>query len=121
MIDSLPPTRPQLPTATAREARLQNDGPFQTWPLWISDGRTFDQPDQAPLSEALKADLRAWTEFYQAHFDDAWDVIENADAYNDMGVRLGARVSAELHWAFLVLVNLTGDSQGRGGWVQVIP
>ncbi|UNX53438.1 hypothetical protein MF406_10525 [Georgenia sp. TF02-10] len=38
------------------------------WPLWDGRGGPME-PDDLPLSEGLRADLRAWAERFNADFD----------------------------------------------------
>lgn len=74
--------------------------------LWDSLGRS-QEPEALPLSDALRADLRAWTQryneadrqtgFIHPEMDPAFDV----DAYNAEGDALCARLQGELgqDWA----------------------
>lgn len=88
-----------------------------TWPVWVSDGVTFDKLDDTPVSETLKKHLLSWTEFYKEHHRGAWESPDSAFAYNSMGLDLANRVADELGPSYRVMVYLDGFKSE--GWVEV--
>lgn len=116
------PTTP-TPTATAGEGQIAVqlfNEPGQNWPLWIFDGRVFDQRHLAPITHALKSHIAVWAAFFRGHFDGRWDCRESAVCYNAMGLDLGRRLALELGSRHAVSVRMQGDSDADSGWVRVL-
>ena len=82
-------------------ARLRVMADYSAFPVW-GDGGMID-PGDLPVPDALRADLAAWNEEFDATWPDGWSSDAAFVAWRAVGRRLAARLQLELGDGVVVL------------------